>query len=138
MVAGSSKTAFNQFGLDIEDHVTRYEHTEEFVDVMKRFWSSEEEFDHDGNFLKVMQGISWPKPIQKPNPPLVNAGISDRGRHFAARHADIAFTHMRGNEDEWRRIIAGYKTLAATEYKRPDPGLDARLRGGRRYRSGGQ
>jgi alkanesulfonate monooxygenase SsuD/methylene tetrahydromethanopterin reductase-like flavin-dependent oxidoreductase (luciferase family) len=118
VVAGSSKTAFAQFGIEIEDHDTRYEHTEEFVEVMKRFWSSEEEFDHTGRFLKVMQGISWPKPIQR-HPPLVNAGISDRGRHFAACHADIAFTHMRGDEDEWRRTIAAYKTLAATEYKRP-------------------
>ena len=118
VVAGSSKTAFNQFGLEIEDHVTRYEHTDEFVAVMKRFWSSEEEFDHDGKFLKVMKGLSWPKPVQQPNPPLVNAGISDRGKHFACRHADIAFTHMRGSEDDWRTIISGYKNLAATEYKR--------------------
>jgi alkanesulfonate monooxygenase SsuD/methylene tetrahydromethanopterin reductase-like flavin-dependent oxidoreductase (luciferase family) len=118
VVAGSSRTAFNQFGLEIEDHVSRYEHTEEFVSVMKRFWASEEEFDHDGKFLKVMKGLSWPKPIQKPHPPLVNAGISDRGKHFACCHADIAFTHMRGDEDEWRRVISSYKTLAATEYKR--------------------
>ena len=119
VVAGSSKTAFNQFGLEIEDHETRYEHTDEFIAVMKRFWTSEEEFDHDGRFLKVMSGISVPKPVQRPNPPLVNAGISDRGRHFAARHADIAFTHMRGSEDDWRATIQSYKTLAATEYKRP-------------------
>jgi dimethylsulfone monooxygenase len=87
--------------------------------LMKRFWSSDKEFEHRGEFLKVMQGISWPKPIQMPNPPLVNAGISDRGRHFAARHADIAFTHMRGSEDDWRATIQSYKTLAASEYKRP-------------------
>ena len=118
VVAGSSKTAFNQFGLGIEDHVTRYDHTEEFIDVMKRFWSSEKEFDHDGKFHKVVQGLSWPKPLQMPNPPLVNAGISDRGRAFACRHADIAFTHMRGSEDDWRTMIAGYKTTAEKEHKR--------------------
>jgi len=118
VVAGSSKTAFSQFGLEVEDHDTRYEHTEEFIDVLKRFWSSEEEFDHDGRFVKVRSGNSWPKPIQRPNPPLVNAGISDRGRNFAARHADIAFTHMRGSEDDWRAMIASYKTAAANEYNR--------------------
>ncbi len=119
VVAGSSQIAFNQFGLEIEDHVTRYDHTDEFIAVMKRFWSSEQEFDHDGRFLKVVQGLSWPKPVQRPAPPLVNAGISDRGRDFAARHADIAFTHMRGSEDDWRATIASYKTLAATQYQRP-------------------
>ena len=118
VVAGSSKTAFNQFGLEIEDHVTRYEHTQEFIEVLKRFWSSEEEFDHNGRFLKVTSGLSWPHPIQRPNPPLVNAGISDRGRDFAARHADIAFTHMRGSEDDWRATISNYKTLARSRYNR--------------------
>lgn len=118
VVAGSSKTAFSQFGLEIEDHVTRYDHTEEFMELVKKFWSAEEEFDHDGKFEKVKAGVSSPKPIQQPAPPLVNAGISDRGKDFACRHADIAFTHMRGTEDEWRNIISGYKTLAAKEYKR--------------------
>src|SRR5262245_51429402 len=118
VVSGSSKTAFDQFGQEIEDHAARYEHTEEFVEVMKRFWASEEEFDHNGKFLKVMKGLSWPKPVQKPHPPLVNAGISDRGKHFACRHADIAFTHMRGDEEEWKRVISSYKDLARTEYKR--------------------
>ena len=52
VVAGSSKTAFSQFGLDIEDHITRYDHSEEFIEVLKRFWSSETEFDHDGSFSR--------------------------------------------------------------------------------------
>ena len=97
---------------------TRYEHTEEFIQVMQRFWKSEQEFDHHGKFLDVMQGLSWPKPIQSPNPPLINAGISERGREFACRYADIAFTHMRGNEDDWRAMIAAYKTKAEQSYKR--------------------
>jgi dimethylsulfone monooxygenase len=118
VVAGSSKTAFGQFGLPIEDHATRYEHSDEFIQVMKRFWSSEEEFDYDGKFVKVLQGLSWPKPVQRPHPPLVNAGVSERGREFACRHADIAFTHMRGTEDDWRAIISGYKTKADKDYGR--------------------
>jgi alkanesulfonate monooxygenase SsuD/methylene tetrahydromethanopterin reductase-like flavin-dependent oxidoreductase (luciferase family) len=119
VVAGSSRLAFAQFGQTIEDHETRYEHTEEFVAVMKQFWSAEQEFDFDGQFHKVRHGISQPKPIQVPHPPLINAGVSDRGRRFAARHADIALTHLHGDADNWRQIIDGYKTLAASEYRRP-------------------
>ena len=33
--------------------VTRYDHTEEFMELVKKFWSAEEEFDHDGKFEKV-------------------------------------------------------------------------------------
>ena len=120
VVAGSSRLAFAQFGQAIEDHDTRYEHTEEFVEVMKRFWSTEdEELEFDGHFVRVQHGISVPKPIQRPHPPLINAGVSERGRRFAARHADIALTHLRGEEEDWRNIISAYKTLAASEYKRP-------------------
>lgn len=119
VVAGSSRLAFAQFGRAIEDHETRYAHTEEFVAVMKRFWEAEEEFDFTGRFLSVRHGISVPKPIQKPHPVLINAGVSERGRHFAARHADLALTHLRGGEEDWRAIISAYKTLAAREYNRP-------------------
>lgn len=119
VVAGSSRLAFAQFGQTIEDHDTRYEHSDEFLAVMKKFWSAEEEFDFDGRFMKVRHGISEPKPIQSPHPAIINAGVSERGRRFAARHADIALTHLRGGEDEWREIIAAYKMLAAGEYQRP-------------------
>jgi alkanesulfonate monooxygenase SsuD/methylene tetrahydromethanopterin reductase-like flavin-dependent oxidoreductase (luciferase family) len=120
VVAGSSRLAFAQFGQAIEDHDTRYAHTEEFVEVMKRFWAAEdEELDVDGRFFSVHHGISVPKPIQRPNPPLINAGVSERGMRFAARHADIALTHLRGSEDDWRATIAAYKALAANEYQRP-------------------
>jgi len=120
VVAGSSRLAFAQFGQAIEDHDTRYAHTEEFVEVMKRFWSLEDqELDFDGRFVRVHHGVSVPKPIQRPNPPLINAGVSERGMRFAARHADIALTHLRGEEDDWRNIISAYKTLAANEYQRP-------------------
>ena len=119
VVAGSSRLAFAQFGQTIEDHDTRYQHADEFVAVMKKFWSSQEEFDFDGRFMKVRHGISVPKPLQVPHPAIINAGVSERGRRFAARHADIALTHLRGSEDDWRGIIAAYKTLAAGEYRRP-------------------
>ena len=119
VVAGSSRLSFAQFGQSVEDHDTRYEHTDEFVAVMKQFWSSQDEFDFDGRFLKVRHGISQPKPLQAPHPPLINAGVSERGRRFAARHADIALTHLHGDEDNWRNHITAYKTLAADEFHRP-------------------
>ena len=32
------------------------------------------------------------KPIEKPHPPIMNAGASPVGARFAAKYADIAFT----------------------------------------------
>ena len=119
IVAGASRLAFAQFGRGFEDRDTRYDQADEFIAVMKKFWSADEEFEFAGRFLNVQHGISQPKPIQRPHPALINAGKSERGRHFAARHADIALTHLHGDEDNWRKIIAAYKGLAASEYRRP-------------------
>ena len=60
-----------------------------------------------------------PKPIQKPFPALMNAGGSEKGRHFAAKHCDIAFVVLTShNLDEGRAQIDAYRRLAREEYGR--------------------
>jgi FMNH2-dependent dimethyl sulfone monooxygenase len=49
----------------------------------------------------------------------MNAGGSGKGRHFAAKYADMAFTLLRSrNVEGWRAEIDQYRTLARDEYKR--------------------
>ncbi len=118
IVAGSSRHAFGQFGRDIEDPATRYAHAEEFLEVLKRFWVEQDEFEFTGRFYQVRKGVSLPKPLQAPHPPIMNAGLSDRGRRFATRHADLVFTLLRDQEDSWAPQIAAYHNLARTEFRR--------------------
>ena len=82
------------FGAPIMEHDTRYEYAAEWIEIMKLLWTREEEFDYEGKFLRVNKGFSMPKPIQKPFPPLMNAGASGKGQHFAAKYADMAFIHL--------------------------------------------
>ena len=98
VVAGSKETTYGQFGVEVENATQRYDHTEEFIEVVKRFWSEDEEFDYQGRFTSVRRGISRPRPLQRPGPVIMNAGASGRGQHFAAKHADIAFTHFKEDE----------------------------------------
>jgi alkanesulfonate monooxygenase SsuD/methylene tetrahydromethanopterin reductase-like flavin-dependent oxidoreductase (luciferase family) len=58
---------------------------------------------------------------------LVQAGSSDTGRRFAARHADAVFTaHMA--KATAQEFCADLKRLAAAEGRLPDPAVGARFR----------
>ena len=60
-----------------------------------------------------------PKPIRKPYPVVMNAGGSEKGRHFAAKHCDVAFVLFNPADlDGARAHIAAYRRLAREEYGR--------------------
>jgi alkanesulfonate monooxygenase SsuD/methylene tetrahydromethanopterin reductase-like flavin-dependent oxidoreductase (luciferase family) len=118
IVAGNSRSAFDQFGQALEDPETRYAHAAEFIDVLKRFWREENEFDFDGSFYRVRKGVSQPKPIQTPFPAIMNAGISERGMRFATQYADLAFTLLGPDPTSWEPQIATYHRMAREEFGR--------------------
>jgi alkanesulfonate monooxygenase SsuD/methylene tetrahydromethanopterin reductase-like flavin-dependent oxidoreductase (luciferase family) len=49
----------------------------------------------------------------------MNAGASERGRHFACKHADLVFTVIRaGSLDECREHVQAYHRIAREDYGR--------------------
>jgi len=119
IVCGWFAPELEMFGRDIMEHDTRYEYAAEWIDLMKLLWSAEEEFDYEGRFLRIKKGFSMPKPIQKPFPPLMNAGSSGKGRDFAAKYADMAFIHLDPADlDRTKAHIETYRRLAREEYGR--------------------
>ena len=118
LVAGASQIIFDMFGKTVESPEIRYDRLEEFFDILHSFWTKHEEFDHSGRFYKVLGGVSVPKPLQDPFPPIINAGVSERGSDFAAKSADIAFTHIRGTQKDWKVTIGSYKNRARDIYNR--------------------
>ncbi len=119
IVCGWFAPELEMFGRSIMEHDQRYEYAAEWIDIVKRLWSAEEEFDFDGQFIQVKKGFSMPKPIQKPFPPLMNAGNSGKGREFAAKYADMAFLHLDpSNLDTLKAHIDTYRRLAREEYGR--------------------
>ena len=119
IVCGWFTPELEMFGVPQMEHDARYDHAAEWVEVMKLLWSREEDFDYEGKFIRVNKGFAMPKPIQKPFPALMNAGGSEKGRHFAAKHCDIAFVVLTShNLDEGRAQIEAYRRLAREEYGR--------------------
>ena len=119
IVCGWFEPEMEMFGAKIMEHEQRYEYATEWLQIMKRLWTETEEWDFSGDFFKINRGFHQPKPIQGPHPPLMNAGGSETGRHYAAKHCDMAFVLISGFDDETaRRDINRVREIAHKEYKR--------------------
>ena len=53
IVAGWNEGEFEMFGVEQRDHDERYEFAQEWVEVVNRAWSDEEQFDFDGRYFKL-------------------------------------------------------------------------------------
>jgi dimethylsulfone monooxygenase len=119
IVTGWNKPEIEMFGAELLPHDERYEMAEEWLDIVKRLWTEDDEFDHEGKYYKIKKGYLQPKPIQQPYPAIMNAGGSERGRHFACKHCDMAFTALGAPSFEQNKAqVEAYRRLAREEYGR--------------------
>src|SRR5467141_2461566 len=138
--------AENYGGTGQVSHADRYARGEEFMEGVKALWDSWaadavvddrtggiyaradriRAINHRGDFYHVAGPLNLPRCPQG-RPVLVQAGSSDTGRRFAARHADAVFTaHM--EKATAQAFYADLKALVAAEGRLPDrvlilPGL---------------
>ncbi|MFI5915688.1 LLM class flavin-dependent oxidoreductase [Dactylosporangium sp. NPDC051541] len=91
IVAGWNLDELAMFGLSQRDHDERYDFGDDFIAVLDDLLNRDGFFDHAGPYFKLDRLYSEPKPIQSPRPVYMAAGLSPRGRQFAARNADISF-----------------------------------------------
>jgi FMN-dependent oxidoreductase (nitrilotriacetate monooxygenase family) len=131
-VTGSSDVAAMNFGLSgMPEHDLRYDMADEYLEVVKRLWSSWEPgailadrqggtlVDHakvhgvhfEGKYFKT-RGPLNSGPAPQGQPVIAQAGGSPRGRRFAAAHADTIVVNAKGIEamrayrDDIRRTMA--------------------------------
>jgi FMNH2-dependent dimethyl sulfone monooxygenase len=119
-VGGWFRPELEMFGRPLLEHDRRYDMADEWTEILLRLWTESKGFDVDGEFFTVKDAISDPKPVQRPRPPLMNAGGSGRGREYAARFADIAFIHVQDDTDllSAGRQVEQLKSLAREKYGR--------------------
>ena len=133
--AGADEAA--NFGLDDRpDHASRYQRADEFLTVTKALWDSWESeavladkasgryadparlhaIDHAGAHFTVAGPLNVERPPQG-HPLLVQAGSSDDGKNFAARHAEAIFTAHQTYERaaEFYRDIKSRTTAAGRD-----------------------
>lgn len=119
VVGGWNAPELAMFGAPMAEHDARYDHLQEWLEIVQRLWREEDEFDHAGRFFSVKRGSSMPKPVQQPGLPIINAGGSDRGQAFACEFADICFLILRTEDPaDIAAQIAGYKRIAHERFGR--------------------
>ncbi len=133
-------------------HADRYARGEEFLEVVNELWDSWaadavvddrtggvyargdriRSIHHRRDFFTVSGPLNLPRCPQG-RPVLVQAGSSDTGRRFAARHADAVFTAHTAKTTA-QEFYADLKRLASEEGRRPEhllilPGLSPMIAG---------
>jgi alkanesulfonate monooxygenase len=82
-------TAEPQEGDTLLDKAERYARTGEYLEIVKRTWTSDEPFDFEGKYFTIKGAFSPIKPLQKPHIPISFGGSSEAAYHVAVRHADL-------------------------------------------------
>jgi alkanesulfonate monooxygenase SsuD/methylene tetrahydromethanopterin reductase-like flavin-dependent oxidoreductase (luciferase family) len=58
----------------------------EAFELIVKAWTAEEPFDWEGRYFRYRHVSLWPKPLQKPHPPIVFAGTTAESVEWAAEH----------------------------------------------------
>lgn len=108
---------------EMEDHGTvfgtRAKLVRERVEAMKAIWTKSKP-EYHGEFVSFDPMMTWPKPVQKPHPPVIVGGAWPHGARRAARYGDgwIPLAGRPGSEDLLRQI-AGLKQMLAETGRDP-------------------
>lgn len=93
-------------------HDERYRRTDEYLDIVKRAWTSDTPFDHEGAFYRVAGHRSQVRPLQQPHLPVYFGGSSEAAIAVAGKHADV-FALWGESLDAVRETIACVRAAAA-------------------------
>jgi probable F420-dependent oxidoreductase len=76
---------------EMENHGTQFEQRwkvlEERLEAMKACWTQDDS-EYHGDVVDFGPIWSWPKPVQKPHPPIIMGAASSWGRERVARYCD--------------------------------------------------
>ncbi|MDB5316478.1 MAG: alkanesulfonate monooxygenase [Rhodospirillales bacterium] len=104
---------------DFLDHGERYARSDEYVELLKRTWTSEKPFDHQGPLYRFEGAFSEIKPAQKPHIPIFFGGSSDAAINVAGRHADT-YAFWGETLEQARDTITRVRASAARAGRNPD------------------
>ena len=125
---------YRQFEVPVEGRVSRFR---EELEIIKALWT-EDKVSYDGRFYHLKDETMWPKPVQKPHPPIwMGVGHPDAVRR-AARLADGWMGSGGSRIADFAASVPILKEALAAKRPRPGefPDLEAHLHGGRRAARG--
>ena len=115
VVCGWFKDELEMFGSQaLRSHEDRYKYAAEWLAFVRRAWTEECEFDYDTDNFHARAVWSQPKPVQRPYPPVMNAGASAAAEDFTTRFCEMNFSVIkdRNSFEGARQQIARLKEMA--------------------------
>ena len=88
IITGGDDTELRQDG-DFLSKDERYARTDEYLEILRRIWTSDKPFDHQGKHYQFERGFSEVKCVHQPHIPVYFGGASDAAIAVAGKHADI-------------------------------------------------
>jgi probable F420-dependent oxidoreductase len=84
---GWTETEFQMTGIPFPPISERLAMLEESLQCIESLWTNERT-NFEGKYYRFRDAIMWPKPLQKPRPPMIIGGGGKGLLRIAARHAD--------------------------------------------------
>lgn len=86
--SGWNVAEYSAHGYPFPDATERLDRLEETIEIVKAMWTGEPAV-HTGRYFAVDHPATYPRPEQRPHPPIMVGGSSNHLLSIAARHADI-------------------------------------------------
>ena len=116
---------------EMEDHGTdpkrRFKVMRERIEAMKEIWTKDEA-EYHGEFVNFDPIWSWPKPVQKPHPPIYVGGNGEHTLRRVIQYGD-AWMPIPGRGAQHRRAHDRAAEAGVGGRPRPDPGDGVRHAG---------
>ena len=77
-------------------YATRFKRMRESIEAMKEIWTKSKA-EYNGEFVNFDPMMAWPKPVQRPHPPIHVGGAFPHGARRAIRYGDGWIPTARGD-----------------------------------------
>jgi len=117
---------------EMENHgtayATRHKRARENIEAMKEIWTKSKA-EYHGEFVNFDPMMTWPKPVQKPHPPILVGGAYPYSARRAVRYADGWMPQVtKGNPTPLTELIPLFRQMC-TEAGRDPAKMDISIGG---------
>jgi probable F420-dependent oxidoreductase len=108
---------------EMEDHgtvyPTRFKKMREQIEAMKAIWT-ENKPEYHGDIVNFDTMMTWPKPVQKPHPPVIIGGMFPHAARRALRYGDGWIPHSRRPQyEDVTDFLPHFRQMAAEAGRDP-------------------
>jgi probable F420-dependent oxidoreductase len=92
------------------DFKSRHRLARERIEAMRAIWT-EAKPEYHGAYVEFGPMMAWPKPVQKPHPPVIMGGAWPQAARRAVRYGD-GWIPLAGRGDDIRAVLPEFRKLA--------------------------